>query len=118
MATLIVVQSQNAVKPIRLEYQVSNSIRRSVNPKRWARKHLQRGDLTALSGIHEHEVADHGKIDRLTQRGFIVGKAGGSFRPTVKGRIALWIDKRGGQVGPYLMGLGIMGALFYWFILE
>ena len=77
---------------------------------------MQRGDLTALSRIHEHEVADHGKIDRLTQRGFLVRKAGGTFRPTVKGRIALWIHKWGAQVGPYLVGLGVLAALFYWII--
>ena len=87
-----------------------------MNLQRWARKHLQRGDLTALSGIHEHEVADHGKIDRLTRRGFLVRKSGGSFRPTVKGRIALGIHKRAGRAGPYLMQLGVWVAIFYWII--
>jgi hypothetical protein len=97
-----------------------------VSLKQWARKSLQRGDLTALSRISEHESDDRkpSQIDRLEQRGFLVKKAGGSFGVTFKGRTALWINKprarvgarARGRVGPILVCIGLLIALFYWMI--
>ena len=58
----------------------------------WARKDLQRGDLTALL-----ELIEEGRwgnpnepcIQRLSQRGFVQRKNSGRLRVTMKGRAAL-----------------------------
>lgn len=73
----------------------------SMTPKQWARKHLRRGDLSVLSRISKREWpdADPDQIDRLTQRSFIKKKADNSFRPTAKGRAALWIRRLSGLQG-------------------
>jgi hypothetical protein len=62
----------------------------------WARKDLQRGDLSILS-----EVAKSGawgapnpaRIERLDRRGFVAKKENDKLAVTLKGRAALWVRR-------------------------
>ena len=57
----------------------------------WARKDLQPGDLTALSQLNDNSRWNNpnpGRVERLSQRGF-VRKKGDQLRVTTKGRAAL-----------------------------
>lgn len=56
-------------------------------------RNLRRDDLPALLSISKREwvYPDLDQIARLKQRGFVVKKADGSARPTIKGRVALWL---------------------------
>jgi hypothetical protein len=64
----------------------------------WARKGLQRGDLTALSELSNNGRWDDPKaarVARLTHRGFVTKRPDNRLRITVRGRAALLL---GGHV--------------------
>lgn len=57
--------------------------------RRWVRRHLQSGDLTALKRLASGQAVDEPpRLDRLRRRGFIAGRPD---RPwiTALGRLAL-----------------------------
>jgi len=64
----------------------------------WARKELQRGDLSALSEVAKRRgQPDPDRIQRLNFRGFVVvKKANDRLTVTLKGRAALWVRRRSG----------------------
>jgi hypothetical protein len=65
--------------------------------RRWARKELESGDLSALSEITDSgrwEDPSAARVERLKQRGFITGRADQRVHVTLKGRAALIFGRR------------------------
>jgi hypothetical protein len=66
--------------------------------RRWARKGLQAGDLTALRRLTTREgrwSSPHpARLQRLRRRGFIEEHEGDKPRVTMKGRMALLLGRR------------------------
>jgi hypothetical protein len=61
----------------------------------WARKDLQRGDLNALLELKRGwNVPSPGRLERLSDRGFIKELDDGKLRVTMKGRAALLLGRR------------------------
>jgi hypothetical protein len=61
----------------------------------WARKELERGDLSTLSELKKGTAwgTNPGRIERLNRRGFIAKKENEKLRVTLKGRLALWVRR-------------------------
>jgi hypothetical protein len=62
----------------------------------WARKGLQRGDLSTLSELAKRAEwgrPDPDRIERLARRGFIAKRANDNLAVTVKGHTALWLRR-------------------------
>lgn len=61
--------------------------------KRWATAKLRQGDLTALARIANKQPfgPDEGRVERLSQRGFVRRKSNDGLAATLKGRAALLI---------------------------
>jgi hypothetical protein len=60
--------------------------------RRWARKDLRTGDLTALRELTDDTrwgASEPARLERLRRRGFIKGHEGDNLRVTMKGRVAL-----------------------------
>jgi hypothetical protein len=65
----------------------------------WARRDLQRGDLTALSELAKGTnwgMPDLDRIERLDRRGFIAKIADDRVAVTLKGHAALWVRRLSG----------------------
>jgi hypothetical protein len=66
--------------------------------RRWARKDLRPGDLTALRGLTTRDGRWSGpypdRLQRLRRRGFIEEHEGDKPRVTMKGRVALLLGRR------------------------
>jgi hypothetical protein len=66
--------------------------------RRWARKDLRPGDLTALGGVTTRDGRWSGpypdRLQRLRGRGFIEEHEGNKPRVTMKGRVALLLGRR------------------------
>jgi hypothetical protein len=63
---------------------------------RWARKELERGDLSLLSELARDDVwgnPNPSRIERLNHRGFVAKKANDELSVTLKGHIALWVRR-------------------------
>jgi hypothetical protein len=62
----------------------------------WARKDLQRGDLTTLSELAkgtEWGIPPLDRIERLDRRGFLAKTANDKLAVTLKGHAALWVRR-------------------------
>jgi hypothetical protein len=62
----------------------------------WARRDLQRGDLTMLSELAKGTawgMPDPDRIERLDRRGFLAKTADDRVAVTVKGHTALWVRR-------------------------
>jgi hypothetical protein len=62
----------------------------------WARKDLQRGDLSILSELAKGGAwgePNPARIERLDQRGFVAKKENDKLAVTLKGRAALWVRR-------------------------
>jgi hypothetical protein len=60
----------------------------------WARKELQRGDLSTLSELAKGsgwDTPNPDRIQRLDVRGFVAKKANNNLAVTIKGHAALWV---------------------------
>jgi hypothetical protein len=62
--------------------------------RRWARKDLATGDLTALRELTDGTRWGASRLERLRRRGFIKGHEGDNLRVTMKGRVALLLGRR------------------------
>jgi len=63
----------------------------------WARKELQRGDLTAqleLSNDGRWGNPNPARVERLSKRGFVEKREDERLRVTMKGRAALLLGRR------------------------
>ena len=63
----------------------------------WARKELQRGDLSALLELTDPGCwgnTDPARVQRLSKRGFIETRGDERLRVTMKGRAALLLGRR------------------------
>jgi hypothetical protein len=62
----------------------------------WARKDLQRGDLSTLSELAKRTEwgrPDPDRIERLDRRGFLAKRANDKLAVTLKGHTALWVRR-------------------------
>jgi hypothetical protein len=62
----------------------------------WARKELERGDLSTLSELAKGTAwgdPNPGRIERLNHRGFVAKKENQKLQVTLKGRLALWVRR-------------------------
>jgi hypothetical protein len=62
----------------------------------WARKELERGDLSTLSELTKGTAwgdPNPGRTERLNRRGFVAKKENQKLQVTLKGRLALWVRR-------------------------
>ena len=60
----------------------------------WARKELERGDLSTLSELAKGwGDPNPGRVERLNRRGFVAKKENQKLQVTLKGRLALWVRR-------------------------
>jgi hypothetical protein len=60
----------------------------------WARKELERGDLSTLSELAKGwGDPNPAQIERLNRRGFVAKKENQKLQVTLKGRLALWVRR-------------------------
>ena len=65
--------------------------------RRWARKELQSGDLSALSEMSDGgrwEDPSVARVERLRKRGFVIERPDQRAQVTLKGRAALLFGRR------------------------
>jgi hypothetical protein len=63
----------------------------------WARKDLQRGDLSALLELTDNSRwndPNSARVQRLRDRGFIAKRSDDKVRVTMRGRVALLLGRR------------------------
>jgi hypothetical protein len=64
---------------------------------RWARKELERGDLSTLSELAKGSGwsdPNPARLERLSLRGFVAKKSSDRLSVTLRGRAALWVRRR------------------------